>query len=370
MIEIDNLAVSAGNFNCGPINLKIDEGSTGVIVGPTGAGKTVLLETILGLRNAAGGSIMVNGEDISGLPPHLRNFSYMPQDLCLFPGMKVSDNIAYGLKVKGLDVEKAFSDYGYLIDFLNIRHLLERYPVNLSGGEKQRVALMRALIVSPRLLILDEPLSAIDPALGEETRRLLKSLLEKTAVTTIIVTHNFDDAYFLGDTISVLINGMIKQSGSREDMYYYPKKKEVAYFLGVRNIFDGAVKSTEDDKVIVDWPDFNSTVEISCGCGHKHGRPGDKISFGIRPEAVYILRQGHNYDPEKGGILNMIAGVTRKIYTRGKFHTVVMDYGVKKTSGACIEIDIHDAALKKMEVNENSPIMVKLNPEWIFILEE
>ena len=369
MIELKDIKITAGKFNCGPINFKIEEGRTGVIVGPTGAGKTVLLETILGLRSETSGQILINGEDISKLPPHMRNFSYMPQDLCLFPGMSVIDNISYGLKVRNMDINKAMSDYAYLIDFLNIRSLLNRYPANLSGGEKQRVALMRALIVSPRLLILDEPLSAIDPALGEETRRLLKTLLEKTAVTTIIVTHNFDDAYFLGDTISVLINGAIMQSGTRDDMYYYPKKREVAYFLGVRNLFSGTIKQTEDDRVIANWPDFNTEIEISCGCGHKHGKPGDKISFGIRPEAVYILRQGHNYKPEES-ILNMITGVTEKIYTRGKFHTVVMNSSSEMQNGARIEIDIHDAALKKMEVLENSPIRIKLNPEWIFILEE
>ncbi len=361
MIELSGVCLKAGEFSLENISLAIRRGECHAIVGPTGSGKTLLLETIIGSKRHFKGKIMVEGRDISNLLPHERNFSYVPQDICLFPHMTVLENVMYALDIRKLSSagDRAFAEK--LIEFLNIGHLLSRYPKNLSGGEKQRAAIVRALAYRPDLLVLDEPFSAIDTAMREETRRLIKRIHEEFKITSLMVTHDFDEAYFLGDAISVLIGGAIIQSGPSFDIYNYPKKSRVAAFLGVKNIFSGVVCAVEEKKVTVEWPGAGGAVNITCGCAQSKFRAGGNISWGIRSEAVYILRH-HNNSNEKP---NAFEVTVKKLYTRGKMHTAI----VEAAGAAVLEIDIHDAAARKVGLIEGARIKISMNPDNIFILE-
>jgi len=362
MIELRSVHARAGKFRLNDINFSLDSGGCHVIVGQTGAGKTCLLETIIGLRETLSGSILINGVDVSNLPPNERNVSYVPQDICLFPNMTVNENILYGLKIRKSEKESAVHFVERLINFLQIRHLLSRYPQNLSGGEKQRVALVRALAIKPLLLVLDEPFSALDHSMREEIRRTIKELLDEFKTTTLIVTHDLDEAYFLGDRISILQNGRIIQTGRREEIYYYPKSLAAASFIGIKNIFRGKATEIFDEKVVVSCEDLNKNITVSCKCGRKRFAPGQEILFGIHSEAIYILRPGNNQLVKE----YVFAAVVKKMYVRGKMHTLLVELDVPKK--IIVEIDIHDAAARKIGVKENAEIQISMNPSYIFLL--
>ncbi len=361
MIEFQHLTASAGGFKLDNINFRIQRGECHVIVGPTGSGKTFLIETMLGLRPFASGKILIDDVDITGLSPQNRKIAYVPQDNCLFPNMNALNNIMFGLRMKGKLQQESLDFVEHLIDFLKIRHLLERYPDNLSGGEKQRVALARALATRPALLALDEPFSAIDHSLREEIRRLLKELLEEFKTTTLIITHDHDEAFFLGDLLSIMINGQLIQSGPREEMYYFPKSRDAAAFLGIKNIFAGIAKEVYHEGVLVEWPALRQTLRIPCHCSMKRFKPGQNLHFGIRAESLFIIRPGFENKP---GFQLFDAKIT-KFYRRGRNHTLIVEFAENPEITA--EIDIHDVAAKKLELEEGRNIKLSIEPKWVFM---
>lgn len=360
MVKIENLCLDMGCFKLKDVNIEIARGACHAIVGPTGSGKTLLLETIIGIQKIKSGRVVIDGKDVTGLSPSLRNISYVPQDICLFPHMKVIDNIMYGVKVRKIDPVPLKPFIDELIEFLNISAILERYPAGLSGGEKQRVAIVRALAARPDLMILDEPFSAIDNALREDARRLLKELSASHSITSLIVTHDIDEAYFLADEISVLIAGSIVQSGERDDIYNYPKNNAAAEFLGVRNIYCASVVKVFERSLEAALESGRS-LNITCGCAQSKFLAGQKIKCAVRSEAVYILKE--EADPcDKA---NCFDASIRKIYTRGKMHTVICALA---GDGVKIEIDIHDAAFNKLKLASGKKIKLSINPDNIFIV--
>lgn len=364
MIEFRNLCGGSGSFSLDRINLKIESGSCSVIVGPTGAGKSFLIEALIGLRPLTAGQILVNDRDIADQPPQSRRIAYVPQDNCLFPNMTVKDNIWYGLRLKSLIDKETPELVEHLLDFLQIRHLLLRYPANLSGGEKQRVALARALATRPALLALDEPFSAIDNSLREDIRRLLKDLLEEFKTTTLIVTHDLDEAFFLGNCVSIMINGQIIQSGPREQMYYYPKSKAAAAFLGIKNSFAAQARIVDTDHVTVYWPDMNYELKVPCHCSQKRFVQGQQLNWGIRAEAVFIIRPGFENKPG----FYIFSGKIKKFFQRGRTHTLIVEFSSNKDLK--IEIDIHDAAARKLELSEGKEIKFSIEPGLIFLFSD
>lgn len=363
MIEFRSINAVAGSFRLIDISLTIPRGDCHVIVGPTGAGKTCFLEALIGLRPLESGNILLEKLEITTFPPHKRRIAFVPQDTCLFPTMTVLDNILYGIRANGSDRAAAAPFVDHLVDFLRIGHLLDRWPRNLSGGEKQRVALARALVTKPALLVLDEPFSAIDHSFREEIRRLLKSLLEEFQMTTLIVTHDMDEAFFLGDHLSIMMDGRILQTGTRDEIYYYPKSFDAAGFFGIKNIFPGTVLEITSQGIELLWEDVRQKVVVPCRCRHKYS-VHQPIHFGIRPEAVYIMRTDKKQD-EKA---NVFEGTITKIFLRGKMHTVLFETGSEKK--VQIEIDIHDAAVRKMGLHEKMAIQISLDPKWIFLLSQ
>ena len=205
------------NFILKNLNLDILDQEIMAVLGRSGAGKTTLLKAIAGLVEYSG-SIMMDGKPIDDLPPEKRNVGYVPQNLALFPHMKVEDNIAYGLKIRGLSEKSIKERVRYVMDLLDILHLKNRYPLTLSGGERQRAAIARALVIDPKLLLLDEPLSNLNVGLRLQISAELKKIRRGLGVTMIYVTHNVDEARELGDRIAVMDDGKIITVGSYEEL--------------------------------------------------------------------------------------------------------------------------------------------------------
>jgi ABC-type Fe3+/spermidine/putrescine transport system ATPase subunit len=205
-----------------------------VLLGPTGAGKTTLLNIVSGLIEYEG-SILFDGVSIDRIPVNRRHVGYLFQDLALFPHLDVASNITYGLKMQKRCVHEIEARLDEMMDLMNIRDLARRYPKDLSGGEKQRVALARALAPSPQVLLLDEPMSNLDPLTKEKILDEFKSIQRKRRITTIYVTHDQDEAISLGDRVSVLNQGRIEQTDTPNELFYNPKTKFVARFVGAKN---------------------------------------------------------------------------------------------------------------------------------------
>ena len=238
MIEIKNLSLSLGDFSLNDINLTIGDGEYFVILGPTGAGKTVLIECLAGIHRVRRGEIWVDGVDVTRLTPEERNTGYVPQDYVLFPFLNVADNIAFGLRQKDGCREEVLERVRTLAELLGISLLLGRDTRSLSGGEKQRVALARALAPSPRILILDEPLGSLDLQTSKHLRLELQRIHRELGVTTLHVTHNQVEAEEMADRIAILNMGRLEQVGRPEEVFFYPENEAVSDFIGALNILD------------------------------------------------------------------------------------------------------------------------------------
>jgi len=238
MLEVKDLSVKKGDFVLNELSFEVEKNSYFVILGKTGSGKTMLLESIAGLLNNIKGHIYLDGREITYMPPEKRDFGFVYQDFMLFSNMSVKENITYSSRYKNIKDNKSLLDD--LSEFLQIKDLLHRDIVHLSGGEKQRVAIARAIYSQPKLLLLDEPLSAIDPTLRSSIMKLLKAITKRYNTTILHVTHNFKEASFLADKIAVMLEGKILQIGKANDVLNKPSSIEVAKFLGFKNIFKGS----------------------------------------------------------------------------------------------------------------------------------
>lgn len=207
-----------------------------VLLGPTGTGKTVLLETIVGMYRIEQGSIFIHGRDVTRLPPEKRNLGVVYQDYALFPHLTVCKNIAFGLQLRGEPREKTGEAVKKMADFLDISAILDRRPGSLSGGEKQRAALARALVLKPYALLLDEPLSALDRSMRHRLRRELKRIHREIGVTIVHITHDLTEAFSLADHLAVMKNGVIVQQNTPENVLKRPKNRWVAELIGIENL--------------------------------------------------------------------------------------------------------------------------------------
>ena len=228
-LSISGLTAQAGSFTLGPVSLDIPPDRVLVVLGPSGAGKTMLLETIAGLRPQHSGQISLAGTDITGLPPERRRIGLVFQDAALFPHLTVKDNVRFGPRASRA---AAPDGSGELLRQLGIEHLADRSPRSLSGGERQRVALARALAIQPGLLLLDEPLSALDQPTREDMRTLLQRLLTQLEIPAAHVTHDRDEALSIGDDLAVIVAGQLRQTGPAAKVAAEPADPDVARLLG------------------------------------------------------------------------------------------------------------------------------------------
>ncbi|HML04914.1 MAG TPA: ATP-binding cassette domain-containing protein [Methanobacterium sp.] len=285
-LEVKDLNVDLGEFHLKSINLKIEKNEYMVIIGPTGSGKSVLLETIAGFYKQNSGQVFLEGRDISNLEAEKRGISIVYQDYVLFPNMNVFENIAYGLKKKIKDKGIINSKVFEIAELLKINHLLDRDPETLSGGEKQRTAIARSLIVEPNLLLMDEPFSAVDIETHAILTTLIKNVISNYQTTVIHVTHNFDDVWNLAESVAVMKDGKILQQGIVNEVFSKPSHKFVAEFVGVQNVFRGKVIETKEDLTTVMLEDGLLLRSVDGDL-----KRDDEVLVAIRPENIIISNE-------------------------------------------------------------------------------
>ncbi len=303
MIEVNDLSVDLGEFVLKNITLAIKEGEYFIILGPTGAGKTVLLESIAGLYPTKSGEIWLRGKEVTGFEPEKRKISIVYQDHVLFPHLSVRKNIVFGLKMNKVTAAEQEKRVNWVAELLGIGNLLHRKPDTLSGGEKQKVALARAIATRPELLLVDEPLSALDPETRETVQQELRRLHKALGITILHVTHDFEEAIALGSRIAVIGEGSLMQVGTPEEIFRHPNSEFVARFAMTRNVFLGkAEKQSSGDTVFkVDGTEFVIAAEAE---GTYHAS--------LRPEEILI-----SPEPIRSSARNCFSGTITRIQDKG-----------------------------------------------------
>lgn len=278
MIKIENLTRDWKEFKINQVNLEIKTNEYFVILGPSGSGKTLLLELIAGIWQVDSGDIYMDQENVTWTPLDKRGVGFVYQNYMLFPHKTVFENIAFGLNMKKMDKKEVKTRVNEMMNNFNISHLAHRLPRTLSGGEQQRTALARALIISPKVLLMDEPLSALDRKTRDDLIHLMKNLHREFEITLIHVTHNFDEALALADRIAIMKEGRISQVGDSTEIFRHPKDKFVADFVGVENIIKGAARKDGERMTLVDTGNISIyTTEPKEGQVHITVRPEDII---------------------------------------------------------------------------------------------
>ena len=313
MLHIKSLSINLGEFSVRDVSLEIRSGEYFIILGPTGAGKTVLLETIAGIHTPELGKIILGDKEITATEPRLRNIGMVYQDYMLFPHLTVGDNIAFGLRQRKMSPSEQHALIEEMSSLLEISHLAKRYPGTLSGGEQQRVALARALVLKPEILLLDEPLSALDGRTRERLRMELSRIRKLTGTTIIQITHYFDDVFALADRIAIMREGRIVQVGETSEVFLHPSDTFVAEFLGIGNIIRGTSAKTGN---ITQISTHDGTMFFAAS-----GITGDVVAT-LHAEDVILSKA-----PFASSARNCLSGTVTEIVPSGSTVQVFLDVG-------------------------------------------
>jgi ABC-type Fe3+/spermidine/putrescine transport system ATPase subunit len=361
MLTLDGVSAQAGTFRLEDISLGVDPGESHVLLGPSGAGKTTLLEVIIGLRSLTAGRVELSGRDLAEVPAEKRGMGYLSQRLSLFPNMTVRQNVIYGPRSLHMRPEKFQPVVDALVKAVGIEELLDRRPETLSGGERQRVALVRALAARPPLLLLDEPFSALNESLRHELWRLLKVLQLEYGFAILMITHDLSEGFFLGDRITVLIDGHIQQSGERDEVWRHPRTVAVAHYLGIRNIFPGTVLAIENQAALVDCPALGGELRAPLPADGSIPAKGEQVFVAIRAEFVALRNEDH---PPKAGEFVLQGRFTSVSVTGTDVTLVFQPDGLD----ASIEIAIGRRLLRRFGVKVDQPATIALPPRDLLLL--
>ncbi len=311
------------------VSIDIAKGEIFALLGSSGCGKTTLLRMLAGFESPTSGSIILNGQDLAGMPPYERPINMMFQSYALFPHLTVWDNIAFGLRRDGMSKDKVAERVEAMLKLVQLGKFAKRKPHQLSGGQQQRVALARSLAKQPQLMLLDEPLGALDKKLREETQIELVNIIESVGVTCVMVTHDQEEAMTMATRIAVMSEGRILQVGPPSEIYETPATRFVADFIGNVNLMDGVVADDEPDHVTIDCQDCRHYV------GHGiTGTVGMPVTVAVRPEKVRVSRE----PPE--GEYNRALGKIKDLSYFGSFtvyHLQMASGNVLKVSQAATE---------------------------------
>lgn len=349
MIRVENLSIKVGEFDLRNISFSIKEREYFVILGPTGAGKTVLIEGIAGLLKIKQGKVWLNNIDITNFPPEQRGIGYLPQDYCLFPHLNVRQNIEFGLKISGCKASEREKRVDSLSELLKITPILDRSTHNLSGGEKQRVALARALALYPSVLLLDEPLCSLDESLRSFLAGELRRIQQETGSIFIHICHNFDEALDVADKVGIINNGEIIQVGSMREVFRSPDNLFVARFVKMSNIFRGkAVREGEMTSLNIGSLNLFSRKE---GEG--------EVYITIRPEDIHISHNGTVLQEK-----NSFPGKIISIIDKGAFLQLEIDAGIMLVAYSTLR------EMEKMGVTKGDKISVSFEPENLHLFKD
>ena len=279
------------------VSFFVDSGETLCLLGSSGSGKSTILRIIAGIETPDSGQVLWQGRDLSAVPVYRRNFGLMFQDYALFPHLNVAENVAFGLRMQRFPREKVTQSVQQALEQVNMAAFAERRVTDLSGGEQQRIALARALAASPQLLMLDEPLAALDRSLRVELQEELRALLHETGIPAIYVTHDQEEAITLGDRLALLHDGRIVQCGLTEAVFHYPANRWVAEFLGMTGLLTGMISARDP-----------LTVQTECGELHPQSIPGAAVPVTGSTVTVLVKPVGLNIglDDATADVLNGI----------------------------------------------------------------
>jgi putrescine transport system ATP-binding protein len=308
------------------VDLDIFKGELFCLLGGSGCGKTTLLRMMAGLERPSAGRIVIDGLDVTDLPPYERPVNMMFQSYALFPHMSVEQNVAYGLKKEGLPGDEIKVRVSEMLKMVQLSDFARRKPHQLSGGQRQRVALARALVKRPKLLLLDEPLAALDKKLRQHTQFELANIQYQLGVTFVVVTHDQEEAMALSTRIAVMDRGRIVQVGTPNEIYEYPRTRFIADFIGTINMFAGSVEASDEGRTQVRCPEADGVI-----AGHHSGKlaVGSAASCAVRPEKIYISR-----DPPDGEGRTVLRGI---VFDLGYFGNLSL-YKVKLASGKIVQV--------------------------------
>ena len=359
MLTLDGLSLTSGDFTL-TADLSIAPGQIVAVIGPSGAGKSTLLNAIAGFLTPVQGRILWGGVDLTALPPGERPLAMLFQDGNLFPHLTVLQNIRYPIdqgKPSGNATDQRIEQ---LCHVTRIEHILNRYPAHLSGGEKQRVALVRALAGGASVVLLDEPFSALNQTMRREIWQLLKSLQRDYQLHLVLVTHDIDEAMYLGDVISIMDSGRLIQSGPKQAVYDRPANLTVATLLGINNLFSGTlerlderqsrIKNTQLGQDVFVW-----TEHLPAGMTDQQD-----VTAGIRSTEVMVLRE----NAPLPGRRNILTGEIGDIIHSGSYSTVAFEPDASELS---LEITLNTHAFRKLALGPGQRRSVSLKEESLFV---
>jgi putrescine transport system ATP-binding protein len=363
LLRIEGIGKKFGNFRAvNRLSLDIRAGEFFALLGPSGCGKTTLLRMLAGFETPDEGRILLDGRDIAPVLPHERPVNMMFQNYALFPHLDVWNNIAFGLKRAGMARAVIDTRVAEMVALVKLEGMEKRKPDQLSGGQKQRVALARSLARRPKVLLLDEPLAALDKKLRESTQLELMELQRRLGMTFIIVTHDQDEAMTMANRIGVMDAGRLEQVATPRDLYEAPQSRWVAGFVGDVNLFDGEVASREHDRLMISTPD-GGTLAVA--------EPRDPVtmpavSVAVRPEKVKLSRPGPVSDAVNPHAVNRLEGVIADVSYLGGL-TV---YKVKLDSGAVVRSSVANTARIDVEgYSAGQRVVAWFTPDDCVVLE-
>jgi putrescine transport system ATP-binding protein len=364
LLRIEAVVKKFGGFRAvDRLSLDIRAGEFFALLGPSGCGKTTLLRMLAGFETPDEGRILLNGRDIAQVLPHQRPVNMMFQNYALFPHLSVRDNIAFGLKRAGVSRSQINTRVAELVALVKLEGLERRKPDQLSGGQKQRVALARSLARRPQVLLLDEPLAALDKKLRESTQLELMELQRRLGTTFIIVTHDQEEAMTVAGRIGVMDSGRLEQVATPRELYEAPHSRWIAEFVGDVNLFDGDVTSREAGRLTISTRDAGTIVAA------ESRQPVTKtiVAVAIRPEKVKLSRRGPAADALTTHALNRLEGVVTDVSYLGGLTT----YKVKLDTGAVLRSSMANTARLDIDAYHASQRVVAwFTPDDCVVLEQ
>jgi ABC-type Fe3+/spermidine/putrescine transport system ATPase subunit len=310
-LEVQSVSKAWQGFELNGIEMNVEDGDYFVILGPTGAGKTLLLETIMGFHLPDTGRILLDGSDVTDVPVEQRMIGYVSQKCVLFPHMTVRQNVEFGLKMRKTPKTKRVESVDRILDFMNLKALEHRYPEKLSGGEKQKVALARVLALEPKTILFDEPLTGIDAKAAREIKNELKRI-HGLGKTIIHVTHNQIEGFSLANKMAIIKNGSVVQTGKPKDIFTKPESEFVAKFLGYENVFSAKLLKTGDSFSLV------KVADVELNAAEKVTTP--ECTIAIRPEDISIL-----FSAPKTDSVNVLEGKIVEFADQGSTVAIIVD---------------------------------------------
>jgi putrescine transport system ATP-binding protein len=364
LLRIDAVVKKFGGFRAvDRLSLDIRAGEFFALLGPSGCGKTTLLRMLAGFETPDQGRVLLDGKDIAQVLPHQRPINMMFQNYALFPHLTVRDNIAFGLKRAGMPRSQINTRVAEMVALVKLEGLAQRKPDQLSGGQKQRVALARSLARRPKVLLLDEPLAALDKKLRESTQAELIELQRRLGMTFIIVTHDQEEAMTVASRIGVMDAGRLEQVATPRELYEAPASRWIAEFVGDVNLFEGQIESREAGRLAVSTR-VAGTIMVA-----EPRQPITKtvVAVAIRPEKVKLSRRAPVSDEGNAHSINRLEGIVTGVSYLGGITT----YKVKLDSGAMVRSSMANTARIDLDAyNESERVVAWFTPDDCMVLEQ